>query len=328
MKSLAFFNNTGGVGKTTLTFNVAHMLAQLGRRVVLLDYDPQCNLTSIMLDTEELEQLWERSEDPGRTVASCLDLVRRGRGGVEPPVLHSVTSNLWLVPGDLALSRFEQHAAAGWTQVHATDPERALDVVTALERLARLAGGQVSADVLLFDVGPSLGELNRAVLLACDALVVPLAPDLFSLQGLKNVGPTLREWRDDWARVLDRAPVDGLPRHEARVFGYVVQQHLARADRPVAAYDHWARQIPGVFHAHVVGRSAPDDLTLDQDPSCLGQLKHFASLVPLAQAARKPLFELKVADGAAGGQIQAVARVRKEFESLSRALLARLADST
>lgn len=72
---------------------------------------------------------------------------------------------------------------------------------TALDYLSNLATDVVQADLLLLDVGPSLGALSRSALLACDVVVLPLAPDLFSRQGLKNVGPMLLEWRRDWTVV-------------------------------------------------------------------------------------------------------------------------------
>ncbi len=88
-------------------------------------------------------------------------------------------------------SRFEQPLAEEWPKAASTSNERALDVTTALDVVSNLAADQVEAEVALLDVGPSLGALNRAALLSCDAVVIPVAPDLFSLQGLRNVGPTL-----------------------------------------------------------------------------------------------------------------------------------------
>lgn len=330
MKSLVLFNNKGGVGKTTLTFNIAHMAARLGVRTVVLDYDPQCNLSAAFLSEDKLVELWETDGPPGRTVAACIDLVRRGKGDVVTPALLPVADGLWLLPGHLGLSRFEQTLAEEWPKAHATDNERALDVTTALDVLSNKAAQESEADLLLVDVGPSLGALNRAALLACDAVAFPLAPDLFSLQGLRNVGPTLREWRQDWQTVRERQMKgrvqESLPGHVFQPIGYIVQQHLARVDRPVAGYARWAERIPEVFHEHVLGEEgfswAGQDF--DSDLYCIAKIKHFASLVPTAQIARKPIFDLKVADGIGGGQIQSVAKSRREFEGLVRALARRL----
>lgn len=323
MKSFVLFNNKGGVGKTTLTFNIAHMMAREGWRVAVLDYDPQCNLSALFLDDEQLVECWQADAREGATVAACLEPVRRGKGDVSAPKLLEIDGapGLWLLPGHLSLSRFEQTLAEQWPKTMATDNERALDVTTALDLLSNLAAERVSADVLMIDVGPSLGALNRAALLACDHVIVPLAPDLFSLQGLENVGPTLREWRTDWQTVRDRHMAEraqaSYPPHEFLPLGYIVQQHLARVDRPVSTYAEWAERIPEFFREKVLGESSPRRLGMDRDPYCLARIKHFASLVPFAQQARKPMFDLRRADGiSGGGQSQAVASCRKAFKEL------------
>lgn len=323
MKSLVLFNNKGGVGKTTLTFHLAHMLAQLGVRTVALDYDPQCNLTAGMLDQDDLAELWEKPEDQGRTVAACLDLVRRGKGDLRPPNLCEIADGLWLLPGHLKLSQFEQVLAEHWAKTMATDNERALDVVLAMSALAHSAAQKVRADIVLCDIGPSLGALNRAALLACDAIVVPLAPDLFSLQGLANVGPTLISWRQDWNTVCERHlgshPFHAYAMHRFAPIGYILQQHLSRADRPVSGYRRWANEIPYKFRQEMLREDSPRqmELTFDTDSYCIAQIRHFASLVPLAQEARKPMFNLKQADGVGGGQFYTVQECRKTFEQLA-----------
>jgi hypothetical protein len=63
MKTISVFNNKGGVGKTTLTFHVAHALSEMGHKVLIIDADPQCNLTIYSLDQEYIHSIWE-TEDP------------------------------------------------------------------------------------------------------------------------------------------------------------------------------------------------------------------------------------------------------------------------
>ena len=115
-----------------------------------------------------------------------------------------------------------------------------------------------------------------------------------------------------------------LPPHAFEPIGYIVQQHLARADRPVLGYRKWAEQIPAVYAQEVLGQRNAGAMAFDDDPNCIARLKHFSSLVPLAQVARKPLFDLKQADGISGGQIQAVAQARKEFEQVVRQICGRM----
>jgi chromosome partitioning protein len=134
----------------------------------------------------------------------------------------------------------------------------------------------------------------------------------------------MRDWRGDWDRMAARSKPE-LAAHRFEPKGYIVQQHLARVDRPVKVYERWASQIPSLFHEFVLGASeAQGPLTIDDDPFCIAMLKHFASLVPFAQQARKPIFDLKIADGIGGGQILSVTRARGEFEELVKKLRAML----
>jgi cellulose biosynthesis protein BcsQ len=80
-------------------------------------------------------------------------------------------------------------------------------VISALWRVLHRAAEEVGAGFVLVDVGPNLGAFNRAALVAADHVVVPLAPDLYSLQGLRNFGPTLRRWQREWAERRERNPV-------------------------------------------------------------------------------------------------------------------------
>jgi chromosome partitioning protein len=289
----------------------------------------------MMLPEEKLLDLWERSEDPGRTVASCVELVKRGRGELRVPTLQPITHAdlftpaLWLLPGDLSLSQYEQELAEGWGKVGGGN-ERAVDLVTSIESLLQTASEKARADVVIIDVGPSLGALNHTSLIACDAIVIPVAPDLFSVQGLRNVGPTLRHWHEQWREDVRRLG-EGRPSvrlHDMSVLGYVIQQHLARSDRPVEGYAEWIAEIPKAFHEHVMGESPEQARKAGEEDGRLALLKHFSSLVPIAQLHRKPLFDLRAAEGIGGGQLQSVAKARVEFADLSRKILARMGVAT
>lgn len=336
MKSLVLFHNKSGVGKTTLTFNLAHMLARRGHRTVVLDCDPQCNLSSLLLrEEEQLVELWQQATRAGQptpspsTVSGCVEPVRRGTGGVLKPELVSVAPGLWLLPGHLSLSRFEQSLAEEWAERAEPDNTRALDVTTSLDLLSNMAADQVGADIVMLDLGPNLGALNRAALLACDAVIIPVAPDLFSLQGLADVGPILRDWRQSWDETckhhLRGRAQEHLPLHRFQPIGYLLQQYPICLDRMPVGYMAWAREFPRWFHQHILGEPhPPQELEAESDEQCIAILKHLSSLVTIAQVARKPLFDLKQADGIGSGQLQLVTRCRHMFEELTEQLLQRL----
>lgn len=313
--AIALFNNKGGVGKTTSTYHLANMVARLGWRVLAVDLDPQANLTSAFFDEDKLELFWEPESQ--NTVLSAVAPLIRQLGDVEIPHPREAADRLWVVPGDLGLSSFEDRLSDAWPRSFLGD-EGAIRVTTAFHRVIRGCASQVKADVVFVDVGPNLGAINRAALLASDDLVVPLAADLLSLQGLRNLGPTLREWRQSWQTLgLPRVPASiEAPRGAMQPVGYVVLQHAVRLDRPVKAYDRWLRRIPTEFHRSVLGESDPV-VTSTTDPYQLASLRNYRSLMPLAQDARKPMFDLRAGDGALGSTSRLVQTCYREFEDLA-----------
>src|SRR5712691_3434548 len=226
---VAFFNNKGGVGKTSLVYHLAWMYGLLDYRVVAADLDPQANLTAAFLDEEELERL-RAEREPAPTVFGSLSPLVRGVGDITAAELYDIDDRIALLPGDLSLSGFEDDLSAQWFEC-LDGKERAFRVISAFWRLLDGAAEARHADLVLVDVGPNLGASNRAALIAADHVVIPLAPDLFSVQGLHDLGLRLRRWRREWADRLDRKPDQmdlRLPLGHMRPAGYVLLQHGIR----------------------------------------------------------------------------------------------------
>lgn len=316
MKSVAFFNNKGGVGKTTLVYHLAWMLADQGVKTLVVDLDPQANLTAMFLNEDRLEELWPDDEHP-ETIYGAIRPILKGVGDIAQPHVERLHSHLGLIPGDLGLSRFEDKLSTAWPQCHNRD-EASFRIMTAFHRIME-AGASWGAELVLIDVGPNLGAINRSALIASDQVVLPLAPDLFSLQGLKNLGPTLREWRAIWADLVPKAPEDlSLPAGSMQPAGYIVMQHGIRDSRPVVAYQRWMDRIPLVYRQSVLGENTQNLPPVTKDPYNLSLLKHYRSLMPMAMEARKPIFYLKPADGAIGSHIEAVRSCYNDFLALAR----------
>lgn len=320
MKTIAFFNNKGGVGKTSLVYHLAWMYADLGLNVVAADLDPQANLTTMFLDETAVEALW--AEGAGRSLMTAIRPLLEGEGGIEDPPYEEV-GDIALLAGDLSLSAFEDELSLQWARCLEGD-KRAFRVIAAFhEVIARCARGR-EASLVLIDVGPNLGAINRAALIAADHVVVPLAPDLFSLKGLENLGPRLRAWREGWSERLKKRPeAMDLPAGRMVPGGYIVMQHAVRLDRPIKAYARWMDRIPETYRETVLAESPGTGVTIANDPHCLATLKHFRSLMPLAQEARKPMFALKAADGAIGGHAKAVQDCDRDFRALAREIARR-----
>ena len=320
MKIVAFFNNKGGVGKTTLVYHIAHMMATEGHRTLMVDLDPQSNLTAMSLPEDRLEEVWPDEPDHPLSLIGSLNRVMRGRGDVQPPHIEELREGLGLIPGDLALSGYEDKLSDSWPGCVDGDEASFVKMVS-LYNMILLGAERFRAARVLVDVGPNLGPINRAALLSCDAFVAPLAPDLYSVQGLRNMGPTLEQWTRQWADRLARRPtLDDtirLPTGRIQPIGYVVMQAGIRMDRPFQAYDRWVRRLPVAYEKYILKGEA-------RAGEELGLMRHYQSLMPLSQDARKPMFELKYADGATGSHLSAVQRCHEDFRQLSQNIGARL----
>lgn len=318
MKTIAFFNNKGGVGKTSLVYHLAWMYADRGLRTLAVDLDPQANLSAMFLEEERLAGLWE-DNDQATIYESLLPLMNR-TGDISPAHVEPVAERLGLICGNLALSRFEDLLSENWPKC-LDGQEAAFRVITAFHRIIEQAAKTHAAELVLIDVGPNLGAINRSALIASEQVVLPLAPDLFSLQGLKNLGPTLRDWRKGWEKRLSEAPSAAsisVPSGQMKPAGYVVMQHGIRDSRPVKAYIRWMDRIPFVYREAVLDEQPSNAPSVATDPYCLAQLKHYRSLMPLAMEANKPMFFLKAADGAIGAHVDAVRSCYQDFFQLAQ----------
>lgn len=191
-KRLAIFNHKGGVGKTTLTVNIASAIASLGKNVLLVDSDPQCNLTSYLVEESVVDDLLDNSDGhAGRTVWSAVKPIVEATGelrDIEPFQLSK--PRLFLLPGDIRLSEFEVELNQFWSDCF----QRRLKGfrgTMALSALVDHVCNSANIDAVFFDSGPNIGALNRVILLDCDYFIVPAACDVFSVRALKTLGHTL-----------------------------------------------------------------------------------------------------------------------------------------
>ena len=323
---LTFFNNKGGVGKTSLAYHLAWMFGEQGKRVLAIDLDPQANLTAAFLDEDRLEDIWENNPDQPNTIFRCIQPLLEV-GDIQIAKRIEITREISLIAGDLALSGFEDELSNQWpASMGDQNLVRPFKVLTAFWQVMQHAAKEHDADLILVDVGPNLGAINRSALIASDFVVIPLGVDLFSLQGLRNLGPMLRSWRTLWNKRVDNwtNPTIALPKGLMTPIGYLAQQHGVRLSRPVKAYHRWLNRMPLEYRQSVLGKNVSKAPAVAADPECLALLKHYHSLAPMAMEARKPLFLLRSADGAIGAHSYAVQDAYKDFQKLAKKVLERV----
>lgn len=309
-KTIAIFNNKGGVGKTTYMYHVAHLLAERGTTVLMVDCDSQCNLTAYCLTDAGIRRAWSAD---GNSIYRAIEPVARGIGDIRaraPSAVQSAKGKLYLVPGDLRLSDFEDTLGDTWSGARGGN-EPAIRAQSAIYRYVQWASTKVSADIVLLDLGPNLGALNRAVLVMADYFITPVAPDLFSIQGTENLGNKLVGWRKEWDQCnaawhnLDVAIPTGRPTY----LGYVVQQHNVRATNNAGMTEGWqiyGNELEGAIQANIITKLSKIDQVYDWkgENFRLGKIPNLHSLVPYSMDAKKPIFYCGSSDGVRGAHLK------------------------
>jgi chromosome partitioning protein len=318
-KIVAFFNHKGGVGKTTIVFNTALALAQAGRSVLVVDADAQANISGIALSEDDLAS----AVDANETIWSVTAPLVSGSGDLHEVAVFEIRDNAYLLPGDIRLSNFEAICPVGWTEALAGDV-RGFRVTSALYRLCLAHAEAVGAELVLLDLGPNVGALNRTALIASDGFVVPLAPDLFSIMALPSVGDSLAGWMKQWQTALANVPAEvdfPLPEGRPQPLGYVSQQFSMYRKQAAEAYRVWLDRVPDAYEKGVLEPlAATEEL---EDPS-IASLPNYASLIPKSQEANKAIFELS-GNEARGAQATRARNTLETFESIGERIEALLA---
>ena len=328
MKTIALFNHKGGVGKTTLIVNIANAMVEMGRSVLIVDADPQCNLTSFYLEEPDLEALLERSDEngSGETLWSAVKPLAEGRGEIIQIPELSIGENLKLLPGDLLLAEYEEVLSEAWVECFARS-RRGYNITTALSHVVNACGAKVKADVCLYDVGPTVGALNRAVLLGCDYFITPVAADFFSLRALSTVGKVMARWIDGWKTIREIATKEDkvrLFKGKAAYLGYITSAFEVNAGRNATnPHADWEKKIaPRVRDRLVKDLEAIDPALVPHAGSnAIGGVKHFHSLAPAAQKYRVAIGSLRGLVNS--GHYSQVDEAKNEFLQVTKEIIKR-----
>lgn len=318
MKILSIFNNKGGVGKTTYLFHIAHLAASRGKVVLMVDCDSQCNLTAYALNDKAIEKAWE---DTGNSIYRAIELVARGIGDVRDRAPSKIRENLFLIPGDLFLSNFEDKLGDSWNGARGGS-EPSLRTQSAIYRSILKAAEKVDAELVLVDLGPNLGALNRAVLGGSDFIIIPVSPDLFSIRGTENLGSKLVTWSEEWTQANAAWKGSGfeMPIGKPKFAGYVIQHHNIRdnAEGMTQGWQIFGNKLDGAVIKNIVDKLTPIGQVrpaIGGDYN-LGKIPNLHSLIPYSLAARKPVYECTGADGLKGAHITRARESRTHFNPM------------
>jgi cellulose biosynthesis protein BcsQ len=321
MKSIAIFNNKGGVGKTTLPANLASYLAlRKERRVLIVDADPQCNITQLMFSDAEVDGFYSDKET--FTIDKVIHPLAIGKGYVRQlRPIERPEYGLEILIGDPQLSLREDLLARDWSQSIGGDTRGLRTSYAFAELLTRCN----DYDYVFFDVGPSLGAINRSVLLSCDFFISPMSIDIFSLRAIENIRMSIEKWRKQLATALQQLEdpeslnVDLEAGLTIKFLGYVTQQYIAKMTgqgerQAVAAYERIMKRVWPTIRTNFIKHLQPTQSNLDY---LLGTIPNLYSLIPMSQFARRPIFELRAKDGVRGAHFNKVLEAETLFQTIA-----------
>lgn len=324
MKIISIFNNKGGVGKTTLTYHLSYALTYLGYKVLMIDLDPQCNLTIHGMNVEQLHQIWEKEDDfieqgfdsskkclskeqynrlntQPRTIHYLLKPTEEGTGDLEvlpPPV--NITENLCLIPSRLTLHMYEDKISSRWSDTYQGDP-LAIRTVTKIRSIAIDYAEQYGFDFVIIDTSPSLGALNKVIISTVDGFLIPSLPDMFSMYGVRNIGNSLTHWKksfDTINNLISEEKRKQFPASFVKFLGFTI--YNAKKYKGTTPWDlaqahyNYAREIPETIKRFIKSEIR-DHLTEEMihTPIGLTDVMHTHNTLPgMAQKYKKPIWEI------------------------------------
>ncbi|MCX5792385.1 MAG: ParA family protein [Elusimicrobia bacterium] len=326
MQVISIFNNKGGVGKSTLAFHTAHALALLNHKTLLLDLDPQCNLTLYGMSVEDLHAIWETEEpfidsfeitsksksnielkeinSKPRTIHYLLKPTEEGTGEIDslpPPV--TLASNLDLIPGRLSLHMFEEAISARWSEAFLGKP-LAIRTITRIRSILQDYCKFHKYEIVVIDTSPSLGVLNKVVLSISDGFIIPCMPDMFSLYGIRNIGKALSGWKHQFELIYSLLSDEKrklFPSSYVKFLGYTLYnaRKVSRTP-PVNEYNiaqshyNYARQIPSTIESYI-SADIRDNLSRHLMESAIASnavMYSHNTLPGMAQKYKRPMWDL------------------------------------
>ncbi|WP_043689698.1 ParA family protein [Luteimonas huabeiensis] len=314
-KIVTLYNHKGGVSKTTTTFNLASYLASKGSKVLLVDADPQCNLTQIalapLIDSvdEESVKKSEIVELPGTSLLDVLNQRVQGDSAfidINKIELCNVNRSIDLLRGSVDLSSVEDDLAEAHMQRLAQRTNLMRTYVAIGDFLVRL-GSKNKYDYIFIDVGPSSGPLTRAFFLVCDYFFVPSAPDRFNVEAVRTLSTILQRWMYEHELIYNSYKSLGLPvRHGKPAFlGLIIQAFKIYKGKPKPAFKLWQQRLPAevrrVLRPVLQAHSEKDRvlyLPQSEKKVVAASISDFGQLAPLMQEVGKAVFLLDQSDTA------------------------------
>ncbi|WGE81007.1 AAA family ATPase [Actinobacillus equuli subsp. haemolyticus] len=343
MKIISLFNNKGGVGKSTLAFHLSHSLSELGHKTLIIDLDPQCNLTVFSMDEERLHRIWNDEDNfveefeislsndknkleniisSPRTIHFLLKPTEEGISNPWerlPPAVD-LTENLSLIPGRLTIHKYENKISERWNGLYSGDP-LSIRTITNIRQVAEKYSKEYGFEYIIIDTSPSLGVLNKVIISTVDGFLIPAFPDMFSLYGIRNIGASLDNWSQEFNTIyslISENKRELFPDKFVRFLGYTIynaKKYTSKNDKLAIAHSNYASQIPETIKKYIGSniRGHLLDSMLDAPIGGDAVLLSHNTLVTMAQKYKTPIWNVPLLENLDAGDKSTISGNRQKY---------------
>jgi cellulose biosynthesis protein BcsQ len=331
-KIIALFNHKGGVSKTTTTFNIGWMLAKEGKKVLMVDSDPQCNLTQTVVGVDESEKFYENSYGRSNNIYKLIEPSLLKSSGVKNiPELellkHNDNENLFLLAGSEDIDEVEVSLGMALKTSEKMTMFSSFPSVFnyALRELAR----KNRIDVILIDMSPSKSALNQCLLLSSDYFIVPTAPDFYSYRAICSLTKFLPKWNQEMNIFRNSTGELSFNENSPQFLGIISQRYRPRKEYSTSkkdtakAFQEWIDKINNkvVTDLKVVLEKEKMCITSDDfqkifpnaKPYNIASIPEFNTLIARSQKYAIPVYELKENELLTFGKAEAI-----QLESITK----------
>lgn len=320
-KTICLFNHKGGVSKTTTTFNLGWVLADLGKKVLMVDLDSQCNLTGLILDYQSTELDSFYGDKDNLTIKNVVNSLVNG-GTAEHFIANNPggltktkNKNLYLLPGHLDISELDSQISVALKISNAMPIMR--NVPENLPNIIKKISEKIQADYILYDFSPNVGGVNEVILMSSDFFIVPTSPDYFCLQAIDSLTKNIIKWHreiTDFKKGTTFTETNFPIKNQPKFLGVIQQRYRPRDGSPARAFQRWIDEISDAVSTKLVKELSgigcviskqkrsevyhPSDNSFD-----LAQIPDFNSLIAISQELSKPIFAISESDLLSGGRL-------------------------
>ena len=304
---ISLFNHKGGVSKTTTAFNLGWAMADRGKRVLIVDGDPQCNLTGTVLGFGGINELsLFYNENPKTNISDCLDPIFQGSGEpLEPAnVVKTPHENMLLLPGNIDLAENETQIAVALSTSSAIPALQ--NIPGAPCALLRKTAEESEIDVVIIDMSPSVGALNQCLLMGSDYFIVPTSPDYYCNQAIISLSRVLPRWNNEIDAFRSGKLIYPFPEYPPKFCGIISQRYRPRLGNPAQSFQQWIDKIKSTVLKEFIPELVKSDMAISEaafnrssagdTPFNLVNIADFNSLIAQSQKHNKPVFALTDAE--------------------------------